>query len=250
MKISVLVNTILKKGGYEIIKTSTPVSVDFEEEFNLLLEQYKPYTMTSPERMYGLYKAVQYVSQNKLEGDFVECGVWRGGSAMVMAKTLALNKDLDRKFFLYDTYEGMTKPSEKDVSFQGHSGDVDWEKNQKSTHNDWCYAPYEEVKKNMESTGYPSDRISLIKGKVEDTIPATVPDKISLLRLDTDWYESTMHELVHLYPRLVKNGILIIDDYGHWKGAREAVDQYFAEKNVKPMLFRMDYAGRMMIKTE
>jgi len=104
------------------------------------------------------------------------------------------------------------------------------------------------VRRNMLGTRYPEKKIHLIKGKVEDTVPQHAPEKIALLRLDTDWYESTKHELVHLYPRLVPNGVLIIDDYGHWQGAREAVDEYFAGQKFKPLLNRLDYTGRLVIK--
>ena len=96
-------------------------------------------------------------------------------------------------------------------------------------------------------TAYPKEKVHFIKGKVEDTIPAEIPDKIAVLRLDTDWYDSTVHELEHLFPRLADNGVLLIDDYGHWKGQKEAVDAYFADK-FKPLLSRTDYSGRMMIK--
>src|ERR1051325_10354963 len=87
-----------------------------------------------------------------------------------------------------------------------------------------------------------------LEGTVEETIPAQAPERIALLRLDTDWYESTRHELVHLYPRLVPGGVLIIDDYGHWEGARKAVDEYIAQNNLRLFLNRIDYAGRLAIK--
>jgi hypothetical protein len=104
------------------------------------------------------------------------------------------------------------------------------------------------VKLNIESTNYPKNLVHFVKGKVEDTIPQTMPEKIAILRLDTDWYESTYHELKHLFPKLVKGGIIIIDDYGHWKGAREAVDQYFTENGIHILLNRIDYTGRIGIK--
>jgi hypothetical protein len=100
----------------------------------------------------------------------------------------------------------------------------------------------------MDSTGYPSDLINYVEGKVEETIPVNAPDQISLLRLDTDWYESTKHELIHLYPRLVEGGVLIIDDYGHWQGARRAVDEYIEENNLPLLLCRIDYTGRITVK--
>jgi hypothetical protein len=85
---------------------------------------------------------------------------------------------------------------------------------------------------------------------VEETIPQHAPEQISVLRLDTDWYSSTKHELMHLFPRLSKNGVLIIDDYGHWAGARKAVDEYFADQTIQPLLNRIDQTGRACIKVE
>jgi O-methyltransferase len=102
----------------------------------------------------------------------------------------------------------------------------------------------------MLSTGYPEENLIFVKGKVENTIPGVTPDRICLLRLDTDWYESTYHELNYLFPRLSVNGVIIIDDYGHWQGAREAVDKYFQAKNVKILLNRIDYSGRVGIKVD
>src|SRR5262249_46950150 len=161
---------------------------------------------------------------------FVECGVWRGGSMMLAAETLKSLGDVSRSLYLYDTYEGMSKPTDKDVNFKNDS----WRKGFTFVE-DQEYAvaerranslavSLEQVKQNFAQTGYPMDCVQFIKGKVEDTIPNVIPDQIALLRLDTDWYESTAHELNHLFPRLVEGGVLILDDYGHWKGAREAVD--------------------------
>jgi len=107
----------------------------------------------------------------------------------------------------------------------------------------------EEVQANLFSTGYPQGKINCVVGKVEDTIPGTMPAKIALLRLDTDWYASTRHELEHLFPLLQNNGVVIIDDYGHWLGARQAVDEYIAEQGLRILLNRIDYTGRIAIKT-
>ena len=106
----------------------------------------------------------------------------------------------------------------------------------------------DEVRRNLFSTGYPENQLSFVEGPVEETIPETVPDKIALLRLDTDWYESTLHELRHLYPLLSEGGVLIIDDYGHWKGAREATDQYLREESPKILLNRIDMTCRLGVK--
>ena len=102
----------------------------------------------------------------------------------------------------------------------------------------------------MNSTGYDQGLVHLVKGRVEETIPEHAPDSIAFLRLDTDWYESTKHELEHLFPRLSRHGVLIVDDYGHWKGARKAVDEYFAENKIKILLSRVDYTGRVAVKLE
>ncbi len=149
---------------------------------------------------------------------------------------------------MYDTYSGMSQPTEKDIDYEGNKSIPKWKKLDKNDFNKWDFAPLSEVKKNMYKTGYLKENIIFVKGKVEDTIPETTPHKISVLRLDTDWYESTYHELVHLFPLLSNGGILIIDDYGHWKGAKEAVDQYFKENNVKILLNRIDYTGRIGVK--
>ena len=111
-----------------------------------------------------------------------------------------------------------------------------------------AYAPIMDVRSNMESTGYPLSLLHFVQGKVEETVPSSAPDQISILRLDTDWYESTKHELLHLFPRLSRNGILIIDDYGDWVGARKAVDEYFAAHGLKPFLARIDTTGRVYVK--
>jgi hypothetical protein len=143
----------------------------------------------------------------------------------------------------------MVAPSDVDVSFAGEVAQEIFQKTKISDDvSDWCYSPIDEVRKNVFNTGYPEEKIHFIKGKVEDTIPRDIPKKIALLRLDTDWYESTRHELVHLFPRLALYGILIIDDYGCWKGARKAVDEYISENNLRIFLSRIDSTGRVAVK--
>ena len=239
---------ILHKLGYKLINTKRINEPDLEEEFLEIYKKCKPFTMTSIERMYGLYTSIKYIIQNNIPGDLVECGVWKGGSTMLMAYTLKMLGKTDRQIFMYDTYEGMSAPTGADITIEGKDAKNTWEEKATNTHNDWCYASLDEVKKNLSDTGYPMEKILFIKGKVEDTIPDTSPLNISLLRLDTDWYESTYHEMKYLFPLLALKGILILDDYGHWKGAREAVDKYFMESHFSPLFFRMDYSGRIMIK--
>ncbi len=157
--------------------------------------------------------------------------------------------DRSRKLHLFDTYSGMSEPTDKDISFRGEPA-RDTLSSKKETDPDfqWCGASVEEVRANMALTGYPMHQVALVKGMVENTIPHQAPERIALLRLDTDWYESTKHELEHLYPRLSDGGVLIIDDYGHWAGARQAVDEYIQNHGLAIMLNRLDYTGRIAIK--
>jgi O-methyltransferase len=204
-------------------------------------------TMTSPERIYALRNAVRYVHHTQLPGAIVECGVWRGGSMMAVARTLLELGVSDRELYLFDTFEGMSEPTDKDKMYTGQDAAMLLEGRAKEERL-WAYAPLEDVRQAVLGVGYDAERIHFAKGKVEDTLPDAAPEQIALLRLDTDWYESTLHELVHLYPRLVSGGVLIIDDYGHWQGAREAVDEYVAEHEIPLLLNRVDYTARIAIK--
>lgn len=221
---------------------------DMEPQFIEIWNRCRPFTMTSVERGYALYKALEYVVRNEIEGDVVECGVWRGGSSMLCAYTLLELGDTARTIYLYDTFAGMSEPTVRDVTIGEQSAVERWTRAQKDSYNEWCYAGLDEVKANLDGTGYPAARLRFIQGKVEETIPSVIAPSIAILRLDTDWYESTLHELMHLYPRLSPRGVLIVDDYGHWKGAREAVDRYIADQQLSLLLNRVDYTGRVALK--
>jgi O-methyltransferase len=236
--------------GFELVKTRHLNSmVGLEASFIDLYNQCKPFTMTSIERMYALYKSIEYICLNKIEGDIVECGVWKGGSSMLAAGALRQFNNTFKSIYLFDTFEGMPEPGKYDRNFNNAEASIEYEKSLlERGHSSWCYSSLEEVKANMQRTEYPEMNINFIKGKVEDTIPGSIPQKIALLRLDTDWYESTYHELKHLFPLLSKGGILILDDYGHWQGARKATDEYFAGLSIFPFLSRIDYTGRIYIK--
>jgi O-methyltransferase len=240
---------IASRAGYELRRREPPgPPPDLEPDFLALHDRCKPYTRTSVERMYALYQASRYLVRAAIPGAVVECGVWRGGSTMIAAMALAASGDTSRELWLYDTYEGMSEPTAADRDWRGISAAELMRKGEANKETSvWCYSPVDEVRGNMARTGYPVDRMRFIKGKVEDSIPGQAPAQIALLRLDTDFYESTYHELRHLYPRLAPGGVLIIDDYGHWAGARKATDQYFAELGRPVLLQRIDYTGRMAI---
>ena len=221
---------------------------DFDASTRELCRFVRPFTMTSPERIFALREGIKHVVRHKIPGEIVECGVWKGGSMMAAARTLQELGTTNRGLYLFDTFEGMTAPGEQDVSLNDEPAEELLSESDKESSAVWAYSTLEEVTRNLLSTEYPERQLFFIKGKVEETIPESAPGQIALLRLDTDWYESTYHELLHLYPRLSSGGVLIIDDYGHWKGAKRAVDQYIEENNLRLLLSRVDYTGRMCVK--
>lgn len=226
-----------------------PWPADLPDDFRQIYERCREFTMTSRERMYALYQAVNYAVEAGIPGDLVECGVWKGGSAMVMALALARRGSFDRKIYLYDTFSGMAQPTEKDTKIGSSVAALDtWGTRVREGYVDWCYASLEDVKKNMASTGYPAGNIVFVPGKVEETIPEVAPGRIAVLRLDTDWYESTAHELKFLYPLLSLHGVLVLDDYGHWAGMKEAFDTYYAQNRAAMMLTRVDGSARIGVK--
>jgi hypothetical protein len=207
--------------------------------------------MTTPKRIAALCDAVEYVVRDTVPGAVVECGVWRGGSMMAAALTLLRLDAADRDLYLFDTFEGMPPPGERDVfsAYDGYSPMGRWRRKRRAGETStWHQVSTDEVRAAVLSTGYPAERVHLVAGLVEDTLPAGAPDEIAVLRLDTDWYASTRHELEQLYPRLVRGGVLIVDDYGHYEGARRAVDEYLAESGERLLLNRIDYTGRIGVK--
>lgn len=220
---------------------------DIGQEERAIYARVQPYTMTSIERIANVVASIDYLCRNSIAGDIVECGVWRGGCMMAAALALMRNGDTSRRIFLCDTFEGMSSPTDRDRSFDGVAAQKMLDDTSKGE-GVWCEASIEDVRANLSGIGYPAERLVFIKGKIEHSIPDARIGSVALLRLDTDWYESTRHEFQHLYPRLVVGGVCIVDDYGHWAGARQATDEYFAAQAFQPMLSRIDYTGRLLIK--
>ena len=232
----------LKDGGWGVIPPQQ-YCIDMEASFKTLWDIVKPYTMISIERGYTLYKSVEYIVKKRIPGDLVECGVWKGGSCLLMALTLMQMNAVDRTIYLYDTFTGMSEPTEEDViAWNGKHVHEKWERDDFKS---WAVSR-ERVYRNLVSAGVNQDMLRFVEGDVLETLTTTVPDKIALLRLDTDWYASTAKELKVLYPLLSTGGVLVIDDYGHFEGAKKAVDDYFEHNPI--LLTRVDYTGRQGIK--
>jgi O-methyltransferase len=206
-------------------------------------------TMVGPERLYAFIEAVRHVVKCGIPGAIVECGVWRGGATITAIRALQSVGETRRQIYLYDTFEGMNAPSVFDVKHSGEPASLKFQELRiDPDRSNWCRAELDGVRQVVLATGYPRERIHFIKGKVEDTLPAHAPEEIAVLRLDTDWYESTRWELVHLFPRLVSGGVLLLDDYGYWQGARRAVDEYLAAHQSNLFLARCDDTGRVGVK--
>lgn len=220
---------------HKAISKALPEFVD--QTFVSIYEKHKDKTMVPWTGCHATYTAAKYVAAYGIDGDVVECGVWRGGSSIIIAETLNAYGVNDKNIFMYDTYEGMSEPTDLDYPVARKDlRAADLLRTSDKTACIWAISSMEDVKNNILSASYPADNFKLIKGKVESTIPGEIPTKISLLRLDTDWYESTIHALEHLFPRLVVGGVLICDDYGHWAGVRKAVDQYLKQHKVRMLL--------------
>lgn len=228
-------------------------------EYQILDNSYKEIVDTTiKDTMIGLpglianLDAASYISSNAIPGAIIECGVWKGGSIKSILLRLKQLNDMERDVYLFDTFTGMTEPSSLDLSYVGNSANEQYQQLNRGKIVEWCYAPKEYVNQSVLASAYPEYRIHLVVGDVKDTIPQWCEniERISILRLDTDWYESTKTEMEYFYPKLVKGGVLIIDDYGHWQGARQAIDEYFTTHNIKPFLFRIDYTRRMYIKPD
>jgi O-methyltransferase len=236
----------LARLGYSVQKLGPPpIPIDCDEDTAEVIRRVQPYTLTPPKRVMALREAIRYVVGAGIEGAVVECGVWRGGSMMAAAMTLLELEASDRELHMFDTFTEMPAPDERDVGVSG----VRWSEIAEETLADPVFEllPLQEVRRLIEGTGYQSERLHFHQGLVEETIPDQAPETIALCRLDTDWYRSTAHEMRHLYPRIAPGGVLIVDDYGEFLGAREAVDEFLEADGRSVMLNRVDSSCRVIV---
>ncbi len=214
-----------------------------------ILKEITNFSMSTPANHWAIIQSLKHIKENDIKGDIVECGVWRGGN-LILFKKIIDKLNLEKKIFAFDTFEGMPEPGKEDFDLKNINAEKIY-KNYKKKDLKWCFSNIDEVKSNV-SKFFKNDykNFNFIEGKVEETLmyEENLPQSISLLRLDTDFYESTKKELEILYPRLSKGGVLIIDDYGHWQGSRKAVDEYFNLEKDFLWFHRIDYASRLHIK--
>lgn len=194
-------------------------------------------TLLTIEKLYNLYQSVRYVSERGIPGDFVECGVFKGGAVILMAQTLVSHKYDLRHIHLFDTFFGFTGRAEYDVDYGGREiGNFKTRNFRK------------EVESNLKVVPYPTEHYEFVEGDVIETCRSHCPDVISILRLDTDTYDTTKAELENMFPKLSQGGVLIIDDYGYSKGCKKAVDEFFVENSTKLFLQRPNKSSRTAVK--
>jgi len=243
--LSTILRKMLIRSGLKIVHAQDAHWVELNDSEIATLQMVKPITMTSWNRLQAIAIAVRYINSNSIGGDFVECGVWAGGSIAAAAKLDT--KPESRKYWLYDTFEGMTRPTIEDSELAL----IEWEtKVNADGTSEWCRANQDQVMKNLIEVGVDTNKCVFVVGDVTETllIDSNLPESIALLRLDTDWYKSTKIELETLYSRLSPGGVLIIDDYGDWEGSRRATEEFFSQHDFTPLLFPIDSAGRILVK--
>ncbi len=238
--------------GYDLVKKKEErfsVELDGQERNLFSFVRDRQLSMVNEEALYSTILACKYVLDRNIEGDFVECGVWRGGNAILAAGTFKMHR-ANRKTYLYDTFAGMTQPSDLDRNRRGQPAMSRFEKLQKDGYNEWAFSSIDEVKNNFDKANLLDGNVVFIKGDVLKTLSEQklLPNRISIMRLDTDWYESTKFELEVLWPRLSAGGVIIIDDYGTWSGSKKAVDEYFEKNGSQPFLQRAGHGARVGVK--
>jgi hypothetical protein len=241
------IQKILNSFGYTIVNNNQRI-VELSDKQKYLISITNSISMTPKIRRYNLIQALEYIAHYKLEGDLVECGVWKGGNIVIYKKFIEEN-NIKKNIYAFDTFQGMSNPDQNDYIINSAiSAQTILDNDKKRITNDWGVCDLEEVKFNISKRTKNLNNIFFIKGKVEETLlnKINLPEKISILRLDTDFYQSTKIELEILYEKVCKGGVIIIDDYGHWAGSKKAVDEFFKEKFV--WMHYVDYACRLIIK--
>lgn len=196
-----------------------------------LWEVLQPETVVSVARFRNVIWACREAIQAKVAGDFVECGVWRGGLCALMG-VMAQGEGKGRKVVAFDSFRGLPQPLDKDVDFQGRSAKG-------------CAGLFAVGRDKLDALMArvaPGCAYDVYEGWFKDTLP-TYKGEIAVLRLDSDWYESTRECLEAMYGKVASGGVVIVDDYGHWQGCREAVDEFRAANGIVAPMTKVDYTA-------
>lgn len=227
--IKIILSSIFSMFGYEINKKA---NVNIE-----LFRKYKAFTMV-PEKSFEDNIKLTSLIRN-IEGCVVECGVWKGGMIAAIAESLGSN----RKYFLFDSFEGLPQAKEVDGS-----NAIKWQNEKKKYYYDNCKTSEEDARATMEISGV--NNFLITKGWFKDTLPLfRDKDRIALLRLDGDWYESIFDSLKYLYPLINKGGVIIVDDYYVWDGCAKAVHDYLAMNKLTDRIYSTTNNVTYIIKT-
>jgi len=193
-----------------------------------------PFTLVGPERVENLYKLACRIEKERIPGDFVECGVYHGGTAGVMA-FWAARSTISRVVWLFDSFEGMPNTTLEDgEAASEYVGDV--------------VGSIEKVNTVLKRVGANMNQVHIVKGWFKDTFISVDIPKIALMNIDADWYESVKLCLEKFYDFVVPGGIVSIDDYGHWPGCKQAVDEFFTSRGLSYELHPVDYTARWFQK--
>jgi O-methyltransferase len=195
----------------------------------------RPHTLVGPERIHNLCALAQRAEEEQIPGDVIECGVYNGGTAAILAR-IATRSQMNRTVWLFDSFQGMPETNEKDgKQAQEYVGKV--------------VGSLDQVKQLLRKAGANMDRVKIVAGLFQDTFPRVDIKQTALLNLDCDWYESVKLCLEKFYDSVVPGGFVSIDDYGHWPGCREAVDTFFKKRGLSYELRHVDYSARWFQKS-
>jgi len=207
------------------------------EQVNKITPQVKVYdwgkdtlTLLQWNGLEHLEKCILYTIKNNVEGDFIETGVWRGG-AVILAKVIYQEIGVNKKVFAADSFEGLPKPNPEKYPL---------DKDDKHYMDNMLKVSQEQVSSYFKLFNCLDENVIFLKGWFKDTLPIAPIDKLSILRLDGDMYESTWDGITNLYPKLSDGGYCIVDDYFHHKGCRKAVDDYRSKYNIKEPIIKVD----------
>jgi len=191
-------------------------------------------TMIGLKRLDNLEYCITDVLRRHVEGDLIETGVWRGGASIFMRAVLKVYGDTERTVWLADSFQGLPQPDAE--RYPADAGDRLWTFPQLAI-------PLEDVKANFAKYGLLDDQVRFLVGWFRDTLPTCPINRLSVLRLDGDLYESTMDALHNLYPRLSVGGYVIVDDYGVFPSCKAAVEDFRTKHGITENIQWIDWSG-------